>query len=543
MTAIKSQVRIFARSPFFINCVPTGGQTITSATVDVTIQTGSRSAAVTSMTDLKAYTLTKTNAVDGIIVFDIAPLIADYFDHGAETLDDTALAYPNTQQIVFVKVEKSVVDTGTTTATETYYVAVDGYSKTTEGVNYGPVTTATGNYGSPAWSPTTAKRTERTIAATDCYRQIGEDSYGLIPIYMGEFDSSATDSITFARVKFGTGEDWKTYSAAEASTVHDYAIVASDSRLTDVRNGAVYIPVGKQNMAGNWVTGYDYLRVGHMIDRAYTDSGKELLTQAYTPNLCTSTSSGANLAIDALAAGVFSEGEGYDFSPGDTVSVTILAFTDCTVAWPETTFTASYQSFVSGVLTLSIPGANQLLVDCFASTVEDTSITVTAAPIIEQSNDIAILNDNPILRYEIICEPKYNVIDCLFINKWGFWDCFSFLKKSATSLSVTSSTYRKNIAVVSASAYTYDDTDNSTQRHQVQGRKLITVNTGYVDESFSLLLQEMMMSERIVLVIDDEFTPVNIKTESVELKKHVNDKLINYTVEFEYANDEINVIG
>jgi hypothetical protein len=33
------------------------------------------------MTDVKSYTLSKTDDVDGIIVFDIAAIIKDFFEH------------------------------------------------------------------------------------------------------------------------------------------------------------------------------------------------------------------------------------------------------------------------------------------------------------------------------------------------------------------------------------------------------------------------------------------------------------------------------
>ena len=66
------------------------------------------------------------------------------------------------------------------------------------------------------------------------------------------------------------------------------------------------------------------------------------------------------------------------------------------------------------------------------------------------------------------------------------------------------------------------------------------MNTGFVDESFSLLLEEIMLSENIVLIIDDVYTPVTIQTNQVEFKKSVNDKLINYTLTFAFAYNELN---
>jgi len=546
MTAIKGQNRIHSRSPWVVNCAPQGAATITSATLGVTVQKGSRSAAVTSMTDMATFSLSSSNAISGIIPFDISPLISDYFKHTAGTYDNTSLAYANEEQLFFVLWEKSVVDTSGTVATSGYYVSMDGYSDWQEGSNYAPITTATGNYGSPAWSPATAKRTERTIAATDCYRQMGESSYAILPIYMGEFDESDVAAVTSARVMFGAGEAWKTYSQGNNAQQYDWSIAASDSRIADVRQGLAYVPIGFNNMAGNWITGYDYLRVGHMIDRDQTASGSETTDIAIQVADATSVSAGANAQLTNASISELTDlnENALNPSPGESYIWTINAFVDCTVSWPQTDVTASYQSYDGTTLIVSIGASQQALVDCFCGTEVEVASTIYAVPIVETSNDIAIVNDNPVLRYEIVCEPKHNVVDAFFINKWGAWDCFTFLKASKESMIVTSKSYKKNVRAVTANVYTYDTTDSATKRYNTNARRSISVNTGFVDESFELLLEEMLLTERMFLVITDVdgnevVQPVTPQTTSVEFKRHVNDGLINYTLDFQYANDVI----
>ena len=162
--------------------------------------------------------------------------------------------------------------------------------------------------------------------------------------------------------------------------------------------------------------------------------------------------------------------------------------------------------------------------------------------IVQASDAIASINDQPTLRYEILCEPKYNVIDCVFINKFGCWDSFSFLKKSVQKFNTTSSNYKRSIGEVGASGFSYSLTDHQKVQYNKNGYKSITVNTGFVDESFNLLLEEMMLSEKMYLIIDDVVEPVNLNTSSVELKASVNDKLINYTMDFDFAYDNLNNI-
>ena len=51
-----------------------------------------------------------------------------------------------------------------------------------------------------------------------------------------------------------------------------------------------------------------------------------------------------------------------------------------------------------------------------------------------------------------------------------------------------------------------------------------------------------MLAEQVW--VDDITTvlPVNLKSNTLRFKKSVNDKLINYTVQFDYAFDKINNI-
>ena len=151
MTAVKNNNRIHTRSPFYINAVPTTG-TINQADLTLKLQTGTRFAAG-SMTDLKTYTLTSTNAIDNVIVFNISPLITDYLSRTTENYDIDLPTAATANECLYVFWDLSVTRTGGTDDSSGYYVGVEGYSKFSDGVNWQPVTDATGNYGNPAWSP------------------------------------------------------------------------------------------------------------------------------------------------------------------------------------------------------------------------------------------------------------------------------------------------------------------------------------------------------------------------------------------------------
>jgi hypothetical protein len=55
-------------------------------------------------------------------------------------------------------------------------------------------------------------------------------------------------------------------------------------------------------------------------------------------------------------------------------------------------------------------------------------------------------------------------------------------------------------------------------------------------------MKQLMLSEQMWATIDNNVIPINITNSDFTYKTSVNDKLINYTMEFEYAFDAINNI-
>lgn len=135
--------------------------------------------------------------------------------------------------------------------------------------------------------------------------------------------------------------------------------------------------------------------------------------------------------------------------------------------------------------------------------------------------------------FEEVCEPKYTPIKCDFVNKFGAWQRLIFFKASTQSFNTMGGEYH-----LMPSSVDYDVTENRRQTFNRNGIRSIKVNTGFVPESYKEVVKELMLSEKINL--DD--VPVKIKTQNVELQDHINKKLINYEMEFEYSHNERNYV-
>ncbi len=131
-----------------------------------------------------------------------------------------------------------------------------------------------------------------------------------------------------------------------------------------------------------------------------------------------------------------------------------------------------------------------------------------------------------------ICEPKYTPVVIDFINKYGAWQREFFFKASKTNIAIESNDYN----VMQSSASAYDVLQGQKRSFNTNGMETISVNSGYVNEDFSSNIKQLLMSERIL--VDNK--PAICKTKSLELMKNINNHMINYSLEFEFAYNSIN---
>jgi hypothetical protein len=166
------------------------------------------------------------------------------------------------------------------------------------------------------------------------------------------------------------------------------------------------------------------------------------------------------------------------------------------------------------------------------------SSNVTRIEIVGRSSGGGIVNTK-VLGVESIEECKYEPKEVHFVNRYGVEETFWFFKKNTKSITVEKETYRANIV----GSYTSGILTHQYQDYNVNGRESIVLNTGFVNESFSENIKQLMLSEKVWMYDNGIKRPMNVSTTEMELRTHVNDKLINYTVEFEFSNDIINNVG
>ena len=167
-------------------------------------------------------------------------------------------------------------------------------------------------------------------------------------------------------------------------------------------------------------------------------------------------------------------------------------------------------------------------------------------------DELYINSDSGTEVVKIVTEPctKYEPYKVTFVNKFGALQDMWFSLKSTESLNTTGETYKAN--VVDFSSLTYATYRPQVAQYNKLGKESITLNTNYISEDYNEVIKQLMMSEQVWLTRLDNPAPdsnnletvlaVIPKTQSVTYKTSLNDRLVQYTVDFDYAFDKINTV-
>ena len=160
------------------------------------------------------------------------------------------------------------------------------------------------------------------------------------------------------------------------------------------------------------------------------------------------------------------------------------------------------------------------------------------------SSDNANYPDDIIITLRKICEPKFTPLSVIFYNKYGALQNLWFFKKSMTDISISSNKFKNNIIDFdnSGGSPTYSLSKHQEKIFMSNGKESITMNTGFYDESFNEIIRQLLLSEQVWVYDGTNTLPINLKSNTLLFKKGVNDKLISYTISFDYAYDKINNI-
>ena len=272
---------------------------------------------------------------------------------------------------------------------------------------------------------------------------------------------------------------------------------------------------------------YCYLRV-----KLYYTAGSETLLDEYT-------------GISTDGYGYYTDGLNYSFT--ERILLTNLNYVNPVRNTPIAyTYPCDIDVEKIGTVTLFIDADNDYKIkyteigtgDFYEQTIDQAPLVNVQKTIYPTKGNIwqLYINDELYFTYvfQLQCECKYDVITVDFINRFGTWQREFFYKASNETFEMSNNQYKLNPSKLDYNLYEGQDKTFNTN-----GRISIKANTGWVEEAYKAIIQELMLSETVR--VNEQ--PAMLKTKSVEKYNSINTKQINYAMEFELAYDIINTVN
>ena len=150
-------------------------------------------------------------------------------------------------------------------------------------------------------------------------------------------------------------------------------------------------------------------------------------------------------------------------------------------------------------------------------------------------------NGTETIKVITLDECKYEPKKVTFINKFGVLQDMFFFKKSVEKMTVKKESYKANIR----NQYDqYSISSHVNREFNVVGSESISLSSGFLSEEYNEVFKQLMLSEKVwVTNVNDtnvKVLPLNIKTSNITYKTSLNDRLVEYTIDFDNSFDTIN---
>ena len=153
------------------------------------------------------------------------------------------------------------------------------------------------------------------------------------------------------------------------------------------------------------------------------------------------------------------------------------------------------------------------------------------------------LGNRDTINIVILDECKYEPKKFTFINKFGALQDIYFFKKQVNKMNVSKESYNANTLLAN---FTYDRSTHTKRDFNIKGNESFTFSSGYLNEEYNEVFKQMMLSEKVWITnitdTEEQVLPINVKTSNITYKTSLNDRLVEYTIEFENSYNVLNDI-
>ena len=110
-------------------------------------------------------------------------------------------------------------------------------------------------------------------------------------------------------------------------------------------------------------------------------------------------------------------------------------------------------------------------------------------------------------------------------------------------MTVKKESYKANILNTNK---TYSISSHTNRDFNITAKESITLSSGFLSEEYNEVFKQMMLSEKVwitnIIETGEQVLPINVKTSNITYKTSLNDRLVDYTFDFDYSFNVINDI-
>ena len=167
----------------------------------------------------------------------------------------------------------------------------------------------------------------------------------------------------------------------------------------------------------------------------------------------------------------------------------------------------------------------------FSGSVASYQMYVYDNPSAKTTNEIYFQLNNDCSMYEV-----YHL---MWKDKYGSFISYPFIYKSRTNIEAERQTYYKQEGDWSNNTFKYEDYGNGEKNFYVKSRKSFVLNSGWLYQFETALIDDLMQSSSVYLQTpDNRLFQCHIAQKEVELYKTINEDLFSYTFNVRVSNNE-----
>lgn len=149
--------------------------------------------------------------------------------------------------------------------------------------------------------------------------------------------------------------------------------------------------------------------------------------------------------------------------------------------------------------------------------------------------------DDSIYRFNLVCEPKYELFTLHFSNRFSGFESREFTKVSRKTISIERNEItQQSYSIDSSGIIHYTNTANVYRENRAiyaaSWKEKLTLNTDILTDGEYRWLGDLIVSPLVLIEIEGYFIPVIITANDYEFRKNINDDLTNLTLSLEYGD-------